>query len=192
MSYYITGKQDDQKIYATRLPNNSFAFTTNKSDAFTVEKLAKCENILKANLSGKKAKYNLKIESTTSATILPDPTISAITNSMQPLLNTCMSNISHIDRQIEDIMHYCEFADNQNAPRGYLLYQKIRDLRRDRRVNKDIIATIQSLAGASTLETAAERLKQQAAQLAAKKYTPRELDKWFNKDGGANKWANLD
>lgn len=49
------------------------------------------------------------------------------------------------DKQTQDLLHYMELSENQNAPKGYALYRKLAEVRRLRRTCKNEVEQLEPL-----------------------------------------------
>lgn len=54
-------------------------------------------------------------------------------------LSALQESAQHYQDAMQDLLHYIELAGNQNAARGYALYKKLVEIRRERRACKEEI-----------------------------------------------------
>lgn len=52
---------------------------------------------------------------------------------------------SELEQQTQDLLHYVELSENMNACRGYCMYSKMAEIRRERRACKNEIDLLQPL-----------------------------------------------
>lgn len=76
----------------------------------------------------------------------PEETIKGFTAAVREMLSRYEGNkerLEKLESQLQDLLHFVEMGKNKNAKDGFILYQKICEVRRERRVCKNEIDLLQ-------------------------------------------------
>lgn len=87
--------------------------------------------------------------------------------------------LSLVDKELCDILHYIEFC-NLNAAQGYKAYKMVKERRILRRKIKDEISILDSILGQKVLQTAKNAIQKTAENMDKRTYEPRVLKELFD------------
>lgn len=96
--------------------------------------------------------------------------ISSFRKKIQEEIDLTFDQLSHYDKEKEDVLHYIEF-NNLNACQGYKIYNLLHEIMNDRRAAKDKIKYLQNII--TNLDSA------KMSQNTSRTYTPRALPTLF-------------
>lgn len=87
--------------------------------------------------------------------------------------------LSLVDKELCDILHYIEFC-NLNAAQGYKAYKMVKERRILRRKIKDEISILDSILGQKVSQTAKNMIQKTAENMDKRTYEPRILKELFD------------
>lgn len=87
--------------------------------------------------------------------------------------------LSLVDKELCDILHYIEFC-NLNAAQGYKAYKMVKERRILRRKIKDEISILDSILDQKVLQTAKDTIQKTAEKMDKRTYEPRVLRELFD------------
>ena len=87
--------------------------------------------------------------------------------------------LSLVDKELCDILHYIEFC-NLNAAQGYKAYKMVKERRILRRKIKDEISILDSILGQKVSQTAKNAIQKTAENMDKRTYEPRVLKELFD------------
>lgn len=87
--------------------------------------------------------------------------------------------LSLVDKELCDILHYIEFC-NLNAAQGYKAYKMVKERRILRRKIKDEISILDSILGQKVSQTAKNAIQKIAENMDKRTYEPRVLKELFD------------
>ncbi len=106
--------------------------------------------------------------------------LESIAESLKNMVVSLTAELSAMDRQAQDVMHYIEF--NQfGAADGYKAYKLLHDCLKERRQVKDDIFIVHAMYDGRIREISQGTLQQALLRLENRKYIPRQLPELFAK-----------
>lgn len=161
MPYIITDNQEKHFLHLNK--NKSFSIVTDRKQAYKWNTFNKANNVL-TNLPASLLFYttNWKItldNQSSQVTPLPISLTPISPSSSKPSikediisfrkrledeLNSLSEQLSNIDKEKEDVVHYIEF-NTLNACQGYKIYNLLHEIMQDRREIKNKYSYIQSI-----------------------------------------------
>lgn len=90
-----------------------------------------------------------------------------------------VDQLSVVDREICDILHYIEFC-NLNAAQGYKAYKMIKERRIRRRSIKNELQVLDIILGKRISETATDEIQKAVEGMDKRKYEPRVMKELFD------------
>lgn len=90
-----------------------------------------------------------------------------------------IGQLSTIDKEICDILHYIEFC-NLNAAQGYKAYKMLKERRIKRRSIKNELDVLSIILSKKISETATDEIEKAVAGMDKRKYEPRVLNELFD------------
>lgn len=108
--------------------------------------------------------------------------INDLSNTIQTLLSekdNLVNSLSEVDGKEQDVLHYIEF-NKFNAAEGYKLSKKLQDIRKERRIIKNKIDTINIIKQDNCYDLIYGKTLERLDGIENRKYTPRVLNNLFN------------
>lgn len=132
--------------------NNIVNVTSNILNATLFKDKRLAEGYINNNIA-KKDRYKYKIENCDTLLLDTDNyydiiihnLTETINNKIKEQIDTLVDNQSLLDRQQSDILHYIENTDKIDMYTSWLLINKLRDIRKQRRIIKNLTNTVRSL-----------------------------------------------
>lgn len=161
MPYIISDNQEKHFLHLNK--NKSFSIVTDRKQAYKWNTFNKANNVLTnlpASLLLYTTNWKITLDSQSSQTTLPltplVPTrspspkssikedIISFRKKLEDELNSLSTQLSDIDKEKEDVVHYIEF-NTLNACQGYKIYNLLHEIMQDRREIKNKYSYIQSI-----------------------------------------------
>ena len=171
-----------EKHFLHQESNKSYSITTDRRQAYKWSTVSKANNVL-TNLPrslsfyvhswkiifDKQTPSPPKIQRAPSTNITNEVVLS-IKEQLQEEINIVADQLSHYDKEKEDVLHYIEF-NNLNACQGYKIYNLLHEIMKDRRAAKDKIEYLHNIM--NNLDSAISPSEQ------SRTYKPRALPTLF-------------
>lgn len=93
--------------------------------------------------------------------------------------NELTDQLSTVDKEICDILHYIEFC-NLNAAQGYKAYKMLKERRIKRRSIKNELQVVDIILGKKISETATDEIEKAISGMDKRKYEPRVMRELFD------------
>jgi hypothetical protein len=93
--------------------------------------------------------------------------------------NELTDQLSTVDKEICDILHYIEFC-NLNAAQGYKAYKMLKERRIKRRSIKNELQVVDIILGKKISETATDEIEKAISGMDKRKYEPRVMTELFD------------